>query len=89
MMNRIALDRDPEYAPVGYLICKVDDEGCWETRDENTILIDSDWDFPSLASWFGFEYSGKDIVTQEITAAIDFLDDYLGKIIEDPGYFEE
>ena len=84
----ITIDRDPKYAPVGYLICKVDNKGCWDTRNENSILIDSDWDFPILALNFGF--CGCEVETEmgKITAAIDFLDDHLGKIIEDTGYFD-
>lgn len=96
----ITVDRDPGYAPCGYLICRVVD-GHWNTRDdENTVLIQSDWEFPAVASAFGFipcECGRTDgtvdcphkTATQMISEAADWLDDHLGEVTEDPGYFGE
>jgi hypothetical protein len=54
----ITVDRDGEYAPCCYLICRVTGEPGnydWDTRDEsNTVLIQTDWDYPGIASTFGF-----------------------------------
>ena len=96
----ITIDIDSNYAPCCYLICKVDKNGNWNTRDEdNTVLVQTDWDYPSIASSFGFvpcECGDTDgtidcshkTASEMIIAAAEFLDDNLGKIIEDPGYFD-
>lgn len=61
MTTLIAIDRDPDYAPCCYLVCRVKNPDAgeghydWNTRDEkNTVLIQSDWDYPGLARTFGF-----------------------------------
>ena len=103
-MDIITVDRDPQYAPCGYLVCRVHGEPGhydWSTRDDNnTVLVQTDWGFPSLASAFGFvpcECGRTDgtvdcehkTATEMITAAADWLDDHCGIVfIEDPGYFE-
>ncbi len=54
-MTTITVDRDPAYAPCSYLLCLVDDAGRWDTRNETkTRLVQLDWDFPGIASNFGF-----------------------------------
>ena len=100
MKTLMALDRDPGYAPCGYLICRVwnpeDPEEFWDwsTRDDdNTVLVQTDWDFPGVARSFGWEgievdpHNAND-ATEEISAAIDWLDGNLGTVVEDPGYFD-
>ncbi len=94
----IAVDTDPSYAPCSYLICRVID-GDWNTRDEeNTVLVQTDWDLPGLASSFGWvpcECGATDgtidcshkTATEMISEAAEFLDEIQGQIIPDPGYF--
>jgi hypothetical protein len=60
MATLIAVERDPDYAPCSYVICRVKnpeaEEGQydWDTRDEeSTRLVQTDWDYPSLARDFG------------------------------------
>jgi hypothetical protein len=103
----IAVDTDSSYAPCCYLICRVlnPDAGegryDWDTRDEgNTVLVQTDWDFPGLASSFGWkpcECGSTDgtvdcahkTATEMITEAAEFLDNCVanGTVIPDPGYF--
>jgi hypothetical protein len=86
---KVALDTDQSFAPGCYLVCKVDENGSWNTRDEkNTVLIQTDWDFASLAKNFGWRGGDFPDATAEISEAIDFLDSSLGTIIDDPGYFQ-
>ncbi len=102
--QRIALERDSKYAPCGYIVCLVDDDGHWDMYSDDTsktILVDSDWGFPGLASTFGWSPccgAGQTDGTVDclscgaktgdlISSAADFLDDHLGTIVEDPGYF--
>lgn len=74
----------------GYLVKDID-----TGRD---ILIQVDYDFPSLAETFGWngkitrkdlKISRGDKLGAEIYRAIQYLDDNEGKIVEDPGYFDE
>ena len=76
----IAIDRDSYYAPCCYLICRIID-GSWSTRDENTILVQSNLDYPSIASLFGYQ-------NENIDEAIEIINEHLGEIVEDPGYFD-
>lgn len=47
----IRVTRDSKYAPCGYLVMRAP----FDKYDEkNTILFQSDWDFPGLASTFGW-----------------------------------
>jgi len=40
----------------GYLVCKIDEEtGTYLTDEENSRLIQTDWDYPSIASTFGWD----------------------------------
>jgi hypothetical protein len=104
-MTTITVVRGGSYAPNAYIICRLPniDNGSWEydKRDEaNTVLIQMDWDFPSIASDFGFvpcdmchETDGTvdcehHTATEMITAAAEYLDDCEGQFITDPGYFE-
>lgn len=88
----IAVDRDAEYAPCSFLICRVKNPDAgpghydWDTRDEgNTVLIQTDWDRPGVARTFG--WSGDDA---DIEGATEYLDDCVenGKVVEDQGYFD-
>lgn len=94
---KITIERDPSYAPCGYLLVP---QG-HGTRDEgHTVLIDSDWDFPAIAGHLGFvpcnqcEMTDGTVAcehkttTEMIGAAMDFLDSHLGEPFEDPGYFQ-
>lgn len=76
-------------------------------QDGREILIQTDWDYPSVASNFGWYHQcdtdnlvhgetdgtvdcpvcGKKASTL-IVEAQDFLDEHIGDIIEDMGYFE-
>ena len=39
----------------GYLICKIDEEtGCYLSDEENSRLVQTDWDYPSTAETFGW-----------------------------------
>jgi hypothetical protein len=91
----IAIDRDPQYAPCCFLICRahVQKDGPdgplydWDTRDDkNTVLVQTDWDWPGIARAFGWD--GKD---DDIEAAGEFLDQCVNeaRVVEDPGYFTE
>ncbi len=67
-------------------------------RNGDDILFQSDWDFPSLASTFGWcpcpcgttdgtvdcaHRTRSDMIAE----AWDFLDAHVGDIVDDPGYF--
>jgi hypothetical protein len=89
---KIVAVRDPGYAPCGWLVCQVADDRTWNTRDDaRTHLVDSDWDFPSLASNWGFVWddpiSGS--YSEAITAAWAWLEEHGSEPIDDPGYFSE
>jgi hypothetical protein len=69
-----------------------------ETGDD--LLVQTDWDFPSLASAFGFVscdcgYTDGTVdcehksATQMICEAREYLDDHIGDVAEDPGYFTQ
>lgn len=64
LAGRIALERIPKYAPCGYLVCRVwyapDGALQWNGFDDlNTVLVDSDWDYPALAQSFGWDIRGE------------------------------
>ena len=94
------ITRDRAYAPCCFILCRIDEQGNWNARDEaNTILIQTDWDFPSIASCLGFtpcEECGETDGTidcshhtagEMIEAAQEWLDEHLEEEFEDPGYF--
>jgi hypothetical protein len=86
-MAKITLERGEKYAPGCFFICRVID-GRWSKYDDkNTVLVQTDWDFPSLAKDFG--YDGPDDRPTE--AVYDFLDGIAGTgtTIDDPGYFNK
>lgn len=95
---QVVIDRDQTYAPCSYLICKVQEDGGWNTRDESaTVLSQSDWDWPGLASCLGWQpcCDGTDgtvdcqhkTASEMIGEASEHLDAHLGEPFEDPGYF--
>lgn len=68
-------------------------------EDGRDILIQTDFDYPGIASTFGWtpcECRHTDgtvdcahkTASQMIAEAQAFLDDHLGDSVEDPGYFE-
>lgn len=84
----------------GYVLHRIDEEtGTYLADDDNTILIQTDWDYPSVASTFGFvpcescRFTDGTVdcehhtASEMITAAAEFLDAHIGAIAEDPGYF--
>ncbi len=78
---RIYLERGPHGT---YLI---------RAEDGRDLLIQTDWDFPSVASTFGWrgKFSKKKYGTgpsAEIHAAADWLDDNIDADADDPGYFD-
>jgi hypothetical protein len=96
-----------------YLICRVDPEtGCYSGIEADSVLVQVDWDYPSLAQTFGWDlkesqwrydaypqcqHSGTDGTVKcpdcrqtpsaFISDAREYLDNHLGKTVEDPGYF--
>ncbi len=80
--QRITITTEQNYAPNCYIVCIVDDQGNWNPKDERrTVLIDCDFDYPCVASAFGWDGDYDDI-----DGARDYLDANLGKIIDDLGY---
>tara|TARA_R100001594_G_scaffold149492_1_gene207455 strand:- start:281 stop:595 length:315 start_codon:yes stop_codon:yes gene_type:complete len=101
---KIMIDTDSTYAPCAYLICALDDSGEWDTRDESrTVLVQSDWDYPGIASAFGWSHpditggftdgtiDGPTATAGDmITEAAEYLDSIAGDpacAVECPGYF--
>ena len=71
-----------------------------EQEDGKTVLIQTDWDYPGVASSFGWspcECGATDgtvdchhkTASDMITEAGQYLDENIGETIEDPGYFYE
>ena len=59
---KIALFREPVYAPCSYIVARQTPAGDYDPYDENyTVLIDLDFDFPSLAQAFGCDVKDDDI----------------------------
>tara|TARA_B100000614_G_scaffold262909_1_gene300679 strand:+ start:173796 stop:174059 length:264 start_codon:yes stop_codon:yes gene_type:complete len=86
MSNRITIETDESFAPGCFILCQVDKDGNYSTRDESrTKLVQRDTDFPAMARNFG--WTGED---DDIEGAVDYLHDTAcGDIIEDPGYFTD
>jgi hypothetical protein len=94
-MAKVYVYRDTSYAPCGFLLVK---EGGNPRNDADTVLFQSDWDFPALASNLGFvpcvcgrtdgtvKCPHKEPV-EMISAAYDFLVNHQEEPFEDPGYF--
>jgi hypothetical protein len=52
---RIKLMRDSAFAPCCYIIVRERADGTFDARDEaSTLLIQTDWDYPSVARSFGW-----------------------------------
>jgi hypothetical protein len=103
--------QDRAYAPCCYILAREREDGTYDAQDDaNTILVQTDWDWPSIAGTFGWgmklpgrtsksrcDHSGTDgTVTcpdcgatagDFITAAGAWLDENIGAMAEDPGYF--
>ena len=71
-----------------------------ERGDGKTVLIQTDLDYPGVASAFGWlacecgETDGTvncphKTASEMIASARQFLDDHTGQSIEDPGYFDD
>ena len=66
---------------------------------EQSVLIQTDWDYPGTASTFGWSV-GCDCSTdgtvdclhktasEHMASAYEYLCDNIGKVVEDPGYFD-
>jgi len=51
--------------------------------DGRDLLVQNDYDYPGLATTFGWSGDAEDIA-----AAQEYLDNHLFESVEDPGYFE-
>tara|TARA_Y100000004_G_C8934118_1_gene421346 strand:+ start:1004 stop:1231 length:228 start_codon:yes stop_codon:yes gene_type:complete len=57
-------------------------------NDGRDILVQVDYDYPSLADSFGWgEFNGEEDISDQIAKATEWLDDHIGAKAEDPGYF--
>src|SRR4029077_7937255 len=79
-------------------------------RTGETLLIQTDYDYPGLATTFGWNKVGEDLedtascfhtstdgtvdcrecgktASEFIAEAAQYLDDHIGDVVEDPGYF--
>lgn len=68
-----------ENAPGGYY-------EIWNLDTDESILIQTDWDYPGVARTFG--WGGED---DDIAGAAEYLDSIIGTdeaVTEDPGYFD-
>ena len=66
---------------------------------EQSVLIQTDWEYPGTASTFGWSV-GCDCSTdgtvdclhktasEHMASAYEYLSDNIGKVVEDPGYFD-
>lgn len=97
-MARVVAVRDPDHAPVGWLVCRLDGDGDFNSRDESTtLLVDHDFDLPGLARHWGYVpcECGTDGTTDcphkkagaMIAGAWDYLEEHGTDPIDDPGYF--
>ena len=77
-MAQVYVYHDSQYAPCSFLVVK---EGGSPYKEQDTVLVQCDMDFPSLASNLGFS---SDL---DIDGARQFLFDHLEEPFEDPGYF--
>ena len=81
---------DSPSVPCGYLVC--------DTGSERNLIVQTDWDFPGLASCMGYvpcncgETDGTvdcahKTASQMIEEARQYIDDHLEEEYNDPGYF--
>jgi hypothetical protein len=48
---------------LGFLICQIDEEtGCYLSDDAHTVLVQTDWDYPSTASTFGWDIRDSQVM---------------------------
>lgn len=99
-MAQVTVFTDGKYAPNSYIVCKVVDGKYDPYNQDMTRLVQVDYDFPGLASTFGFIPCRKcnftdgtisckhHTVTDMISRARQFLDNSIGIIVDDPGYFD-
>lgn len=83
---KIQLVHDSHFAPCAFLVVKVNDDGTladYRTDESASVLVQSDWDLPSLAASFG--WGGAD--TGTIEEASEWLFENEGAQVDDPGYF--
>ncbi len=87
--HKITVDRDPQFAPCCLIVCQVNPyDHSYSTRDESrTVLIQSDWQWPALARAFGWREPPEADESQQVQEAGQFLNECLGRIVDDPGYF--
>jgi hypothetical protein len=96
------VDKDPYYAPGGYLLCRrVVGKSDFNTRrNADTVLFQADWDRPALASLYGWipccgtRHTDGTVdcpdcgatVGELLADAADYLDNHLGDILPDTTY---
>lgn len=49
----IKLFRLPRYAPCGFILARAQADGTFDPYGADTVLIQTDWDFPGVAGTFG------------------------------------
>ena len=71
-----------------------------EHANGETVLIQTDWDYPGVASAFGWQACAcgdtdgtvdcpHKTAADMIASAAEYLDENIGKTIDDPGYFTD
>jgi hypothetical protein len=91
------VEREPRYAPCGFLIVPVGESMYDDTK---TVFVQSDWDYPALASRLGFvccDCGDTDgtvdcahhTAGEMMTAAYDYLMDHLGEPFDGSEYYPE
>lgn len=70
-------------------------------NEDETVLIQTDWDFPGVATTFGWVPCDKcretdgtvdcahKTASQMIAEAGEFISDHYGDTVDDPGYFNQ
>ena len=74
--------------------------GTYELESESgeSVLFQTDWDFPGTASSYGWQACecgetdgtidcAHKTASEMIGQAADYLDEHIGDVIDDPGYF--
>ena len=71
----------------------------YKEEREDSIYVQSDFDYPGIASTFGWSVGCKcstdgtvdcphKTALDHIASAYEFLSNNIGKVVEDPGYFD-
>jgi hypothetical protein len=98
-------EKNPPQAeePEGGITLEQGDFGTYLIVDNATgkdILIQTDWDYPGIASTFGWSHEHGETdgtidcpvcgasASDMINEAQEYLDDHIGDTAEDPGYFD-